>query len=105
MNHTIQITVMPGTPGNFVYTPAVLHVQLLDTVTWTSDLPFALEFKDASPFEAQQVFGGPYGDKSFISPQHLIAGPRGQYHYAVGVWSEADQRIFLDAACPRISVN
>ena len=106
MDYTIQITVMPGTAGDFVYTPAVLHIQLTDTVTWTSELPFSLEFQEGSPFDAQQVFSTNYArTKMFTSIQHQVTGPRGQYHYAVAVWSEADQRIYLDAACPRISVN
>jgi hypothetical protein len=105
MNHTVKITILPNTPGDIVYTPAVLHVNLADTVTWTSDLPFALEFQEQSPFNAQQVYGKPAGKTTFTSDQHPITGSRGQYHYAVGVWSEAKQQIYLDAACPRISVN
>jgi plastocyanin len=105
MNHIVQITIIAGTSGDFVYTPAVLHVALQDTVTFASNLPFAVEFEDASPFNAQQVYGAPDGKNAFISAQHPVAGPRGQYHYAVGVWCAADQKVYLDAACPRISVN
>jgi hypothetical protein len=105
-DHTITIAVQPGTAGNFVYTPAVLHVEQADTVTWISELPFALEFQEESPFNAQQVYSQGYGPtKMFTSPQHPVTGDRGQYHYAVAVWSEEDRRLYLDAACPRISVN
>ena len=109
ISYTIQITVDPpgaapsgGSTGNFVYAPALLRVERDDTVTWTCASPFAVSFKERTPIDHVEVFGHETRG-GFSAGPFIIHGERGRYHYAVAVWNGT--RVFIDAACPQISVN
>jgi plastocyanin len=94
----------PGEPstGNFVYSPALLRVQAGDSITWTCEKPFSLAFKEGTPIEQMEIFGTHSGG-NFTAGPYTVLPARGQFHYVVAVWSGS--QIFVDAACPRISVN
>jgi plastocyanin len=111
-HYTVQIAVDPPnmfqpqssqpSEGNFVYTPALLHVQAGDYVTWKSDNQFTLTFKDDTPIGAMDVFCKQSGT-GYESDPYEILPARGQFHYAVAAIHNG--KMFVDAACPRISVN
>jgi len=104
--------------GNFVYYPALLNVSAGDTVTWACKDPFSLVFKEKSPIGQLEVRGVPVSvdrqEASGASPKGnagWAAGPftvqdvQGNFHYAVSVWKPSSSQLFLDAACPDLSVN
>jgi len=122
-SYTINIAVDPpglvysGTPstGNFVYTPALLHVETGDQVTWSCLTPFALVFKEGTPINQVQVAGNvpvwetgnpiPIGYATATYPIRNDA--KGQFHYAVAVYqgSVGFGSVFMDAGCADVSVN
>jgi plastocyanin len=109
INYTITIAVDPddvipegGTTGNFVYTPALLRVTSGDTITWKSDHPFVLTFKAGTPVDDIELVGS-HEDDNYTTGAQTVLGDKGHYHYAVALWNGS--RVFIDAACPHISVN
>ena len=94
----------PGLPsaGNFVYTPALLRVEPGDTITWISKHHFTLSFREGSPIEEMEIFGHQSGG-DFRAGPFTVLTEKGQFHYTVAVWNGS--AIFMDAGCPRISVN
>jgi plastocyanin len=109
--YTIAVAVDPpglvpagGSVGNFVYQPALLHVSAGDTITWTCNDQFTLVFKEGSPIGELEVFGSPIPGGYSAGP-FTVESVQGNFHYAISVWNSASSQLFLDAACPRISVN
>jgi len=113
IHYTVQIRVDPpdtapsgGSTGNFVYEPALLRVERDDTITWHCASPFTVSFKERTPIDNVEVFGDATRDattKGYSAGPFRIHGERGRYHYAVAVWNGT--RVFVDSACPQISVN
>ncbi|MGA2113684.1 MAG: hypothetical protein ABSH56_02905 [Bryobacteraceae bacterium] len=115
VRYTIDIAVDPprltprnvplgGSDGNFVYQPALLRVQADDTITWTCDHPFTLVFKEGTPIERIEVFGTPAeGRAGYSTGAFTVQQVKGHFHYVTAVWK--DNRVYMDASCPHISVN
>ncbi len=96
--------------GNFTYRPSGLHIPRDSTepVIWECALgPFAVAFKDGTPFgqvEAQGTWDGTRWrtDPIQLDPQ----AKRGHYHYAVAVFAQnRGGLVHLDASSPEIIVN
>jgi len=84
--------------GNFVFEPSLLRVRANDVITWKCTHPFALTFKEGTPVDDMELFGD-----SGSSGPHTVLNVKGNFHYAVAVWTGS--RIFMDASCASISVN
>jgi plastocyanin len=107
--YTVGVAVDPpglvptgGSTGNFVYQPALLHVSAGDTVTWSCNAPFSLSFRGSSPIGQLEVVGSAAGAGYSAGP-FTVQAVQGSFHYTIAVWNGS--RIFMDADCPRISVN
>jgi hypothetical protein len=74
------------------------HGQIL---TWGSEFPFTIQFRDKSPLDEG---GNPHheNNKRMHGTVKKNAGP-GTYTYACAVY--ANDRVYLDAACPAIIID
>ena len=100
------ISIRVSEDGDFYYEPSVKNVKQGQSVTWTcAQGPFALSFKDQTPF-AQLNLQATKGDSanawSVTSHPARVAAP-GHFHYAVALY--VNGRVYLDAGCPEIVVG
>ena len=99
-NHVIDISVNNLT-GDFYYSPSTVRVPDpgLDTVQWQCSVPFALMFREGTPIDHMEIYGGGGPTPMFT----VVGSAKGHYHYAVAVFDGT--RVFIDSGCPDIIVN
>jgi|HubBroStandDraft_1064217.scaffolds.fasta_scaffold37907_3 plastocyanin len=105
-SYPYQIAVTVDNNGNFTYSPSTLHVQPGDTVEWQCPTPFTIMFKDdGTPIGNMTLYGQASGPGYATSPATVCAGASGHFHYAVAVWSPANNKVQLDSGCPDLICN
>jgi plastocyanin len=109
ISYTITIALDPpglvptgGSTGNFVYTPALLNVLTGDSITWQCNSQFSVAFKEQTPIGEMQAMGCAAGSGYSAGP-YTVEAAQGSFHYTVAVWNGT--QVYMDAGCPRVSVN